>query len=392
MFVYFIGLKLHRIRDGDKFTHAMKVVYTNHCIQFSMWMVLIIYPPVSRRVLEFFQCSENIDGQYYIVRDYRIKCFDKKWFEMFPVALIALILYPLGIPVFILFKLWRYRKDLKNSLVLSRYGFLYAAYRENVFLWDAWELIRTLFLTGIVILIWPGRTSQVIVAAMANLTFLIILQYIQPYKNNNDRNLAVLSDIALTLTMLIGLLIKTDTMHSENWNSTVVDVSLVVINGAVSIYAAYTILLPTCLGFWIKWRKKNKMKKKSKKHHYNGVDLMISNVKVHPENSENNHNAKHVDHRRGRRKSLATSLVDDMVKEEKSYQIHMQRSKSDSHLRVQKRILKQKFMQAIRKEHGAASNEYTEAMKYVAEGAECDLRKLINSLPKEMRGQFEALL
>ena len=68
-----------------------------------------------------------------------------------------------------------------------------------------------------------------------------------------------------------------------------------------------------------------------------------------------------------------------MVKEEKSYQIHMQRSKSDSHLRVQKRILKQKFMQAIRKEHGAASNEYTEAMKYVAEGAECDLRKLIDS-------------
>ena len=87
----------------------------------------------------------------------------------------------------------------------------------------------------------------------ANLAFLIILQYIQPYKNNNDRNLAVLSDIALTLTMLIGLLIKTDTMHSENWNSTVVDVSLVVINGAVSIYAAYTILLPTCLGFWIKY-------------------------------------------------------------------------------------------------------------------------------------------
>ena len=49
-------------------------------------------------------------------------------------------------------------------------------------------------------------------------------------------------------------------------------------------------------------------------------------------------------------------------------------------------------MQAIRKEHGAASNEYTEAMKYVAEGAECDLRKLIDSLPKEMRGQFEALM
>ena len=49
-------------------------------------------------------------------------------------------------------------------------------------------------------------------------------------------------------------------------------------------------------------------------------------------------------------------------------------------------------MQAIRKEHGAASKEYTEAMKYVAEGAECDLRKLIDSLPKEMRGQFEALL
>ena len=58
--VYFSGLKLHRIREGDKFTHAMQVEYTNHTIQFSMWMVLLVYPPLSRRILEFFQCSENL--------------------------------------------------------------------------------------------------------------------------------------------------------------------------------------------------------------------------------------------------------------------------------------------------------------------------------------------
>ena len=39
---------------------------------------------------------------------------DKKWFEMFPVALIALILYPLGIPVFILFKFTWAKYLLRN--------------------------------------------------------------------------------------------------------------------------------------------------------------------------------------------------------------------------------------------------------------------------------------
>ena len=81
-----------------------------------------------------------------------------------------------------------------------------------------------------------------------------------------------------------------------------------------------------------------------------------------------------------------------MVKEEESHQQQMERSRSDSHSRVQKRVLKQKFMQAVRREHGAASSEYTQVMKYVAEGTDCDLKKLIDTLPEEIRGQFQLLL
>jgi hypothetical protein len=360
-----------------------------------MWMVLLVYPPLSRRILEFFQCSENIDGAFYLVRDYSIECYNTEWFSILPIAIIVLVLYAVGIPLFILLSLWKIRKSLKDPKTSSRFGFLYNAYRPSMFLWDAWELVKTLFLTSIIILIAPGKTSQVVAGGLANLLFLIVIMYFQPHKNNVDRNLAILVDIALTLTMLIGLLLKTDTAVKDSWNKYIIDLSLIIINGSVALVSCYAIIFPICKSWYNnRQHKRNRGKHKRRHHHFDSHDenaiknMFVSPTKVHPENN------MHKEYNEGphRRKSLATNLIEDMVREEKSHNLEMERTRSDSHMRMVKRLLKQKFMQAIRKEHGAASNEYTETMKYVAEGSECDVRKLIDSLPKEMRGQFQPLL
>ena len=95
---YVIGLNRHQHHYKMKFTHAMRTQYTSHVLQFTMWIVLIIYPPLSRRSLEYFNCSGNIDGKFYLTKDYSIECFTGKWNVLLPVAFLSVAIYPLGIP------------------------------------------------------------------------------------------------------------------------------------------------------------------------------------------------------------------------------------------------------------------------------------------------------
>ena len=148
--VYFVGLIRHRKHYGHHFSHAMRVTYKNHVIVFLFWIVLLIYPPLSRRTIEYFACSDKIDGRSYLRKDYTIECGSDEWNRGLPIAIIALILYPLGVPIYFAFELFVHRRELDNDTVLARYGFLYSAYRRGAYLWDIWELIQKLFLTGAV--------------------------------------------------------------------------------------------------------------------------------------------------------------------------------------------------------------------------------------------------
>ena len=47
--------------------------------------------------------------------------------------------------------------------------FLYAIYRKETYLWDIWEMIQKLILTGLIGLIFPGKDLQVVVVVLFDL-------------------------------------------------------------------------------------------------------------------------------------------------------------------------------------------------------------------------------
>lgn len=61
-------------------------------------IIIVAYPAVTRRLLQFFICRE-IDHKYYMECDYSLQCFDDTWFENLPSVLGGVIVYTLGIPV-----------------------------------------------------------------------------------------------------------------------------------------------------------------------------------------------------------------------------------------------------------------------------------------------------
>lgn len=153
-------------------------------------------------------------------------------------------MYPIGIPALFAYKLWKRRANLDNDVVMARYGFLYLPYRSKAFLWDIWEMLRKLFLTGVIVLIFPGKTFQVIVAAMSNICFLTILAIEKPHLPGPGRTLANMSNFAITFTMMLGLILKSvDDVKEYNG---LIAFLLISTNGSVCLFVLYLIVVGTC--------------------------------------------------------------------------------------------------------------------------------------------------
>ena len=241
---YVIGLKRHEQHFKKRFTHGMRTHYTDHVLQFTMWVVLIIYPPLSRRSLEYFNCSGNIDGKFYLTKDYTIECFVGQWNAMLPVAILSVAIYPLGIPALFAFQLWRHRKELDNDAVVARYGFLYEPYRREAFLWDIWEMLRKLLLTGVIVLIFPGKSFQVVFIALCNICFLTFILVEKPHVPGPGRTLAFLSSFAITFTMMMGLVLKA--FGDAQAYSGFLAFLLIAVNSTVAIYTVKLIVTTLC--------------------------------------------------------------------------------------------------------------------------------------------------
>ena len=65
-----------------------------------LFLLFMLYASVSATVMKTFKCSE-VDGQWWLDDDYRIGCFTSKWNLYMPIALLGVIAYTIGIPVFV---------------------------------------------------------------------------------------------------------------------------------------------------------------------------------------------------------------------------------------------------------------------------------------------------
>ena len=232
---------------GKHFTTAVRHQYADKAVQFILWCILLAYPPVSKKTLEFFQCSEEIVGVSYMQVDYRLQCYDERWMSYLPVVIGCVLSYPLGIPLYLGVKLWLNRNEIVSDDEItkfeSRYSFFYSSYKDEAFMWDVIELVRKLLLTAVIILVKPGSDSQTIVGLLITLFFLFILLWWHPYKSKVDEYVAVASQLALTITMLFGTLLKTQILHKEEWNIHALGISLLIMNGAVVVFVVFTLIL-----------------------------------------------------------------------------------------------------------------------------------------------------
>ena len=255
------NLKLWQARMKLRMNYT---TYRNKCVKLAFWILLVFYPSVSRNILGVFNCEE-IGDAFYLVRDRKVQCFDSMWFFNATLALGGVGIWVVGVPFLFWFYLFRARhkfvkarlemlrdpeysmlrqrwltevkedhhahgkhwdakkfsviedelledymkrKNLNDSGVVARLGFIYHSYDENFWWYEVMELIRKLIFNGVMVFIAKGSIEQILASLFVCLIYLALLLFFQPYLDPTDDLVAAVAQFQLFVTLFFGMLLK----------------------------------------------------------------------------------------------------------------------------------------------------------------------------------------
>jgi len=176
---------------------------------------------VSRTIFSVWDCvpykSDADSSIYYLRRDLKVNCDSDDHKEMIIVAAVLVVIWPIGMPIFFFFALFKTRKELRKS---RRTGlketpfsnatrFLTGGYKPRYFYWETIELFRRLTCSGFIILIPHAYIYiRIVTALLVSLLILVVTAAIKPFRNPEDNNLALVSQTILVLVFGICGLIR----------------------------------------------------------------------------------------------------------------------------------------------------------------------------------------
>ena len=98
-------------------------------------LLLLAHTPVSRKVFQFFQCSD-VGGEWLLMADYEINCKSDTYIMFMPLVLSVLILFTIALPATLTFYLVHHRNDLYTAEVQATIGWLYAPFVRGAEFWQ----------------------------------------------------------------------------------------------------------------------------------------------------------------------------------------------------------------------------------------------------------------
>ena len=174
-----------------------------------IWMLLVVYPMISSATFRVFDCLP-LRGVSYLRADSNLLCDDSptratwRW-----VGIASVIVYCLGMPLFLLYvvRLYTKRRGRRQYESATRYwrqrvSLLIASYRHDYWWFESFDLIRKLILASVVQVMWPNTKTQLWFGnAIAAGTLLVTVQ-LQPYQSLHCQRAQVLVQSQLLFTYM----------------------------------------------------------------------------------------------------------------------------------------------------------------------------------------------
>jgi hypothetical protein len=232
-------------------------------------IVFLLYPGIVTRVFTTLKCQQ-IGTKSYLVADYSVVCWEGDHADYALAMAVFSVVYVVGIPLGTSALLHCNRKllhseqiDSKNVVLKAKaesfgkvYGSLYEAYDPEYYWFETLIMIQKALLTGGLVLVAPGSSTQILVGLVIALTFYTVLLKTQPYAGNAEDTMQSIATASTVMTLLIGFALKTTASQGEGgeggergmYDMVIMDVLLVGMFTLVAASGFYMVLvsLPCC--------------------------------------------------------------------------------------------------------------------------------------------------
>ena len=177
--------------------------------------VYTFYTNISTSIFQLFKCHP-IEGRYYLVADYTVKCWEKEWYPFMGIAIAGIFLYTIGIPLFLFYKLYKSRDVLhsdnlaperhaEHAMTQKQLGSVYGDYSNEAYYFDLIDLFRRILLTGALVLVGEGGGAQIFLGSIICLIWLTLVVAKRPYGAFWDNTMSAVLSFQLLLVTLVGM-------------------------------------------------------------------------------------------------------------------------------------------------------------------------------------------
>ena len=184
--------------------------FSNQAIATIVIICFNLQPNIIKSCFELFRCINlyRTDTPVnFLTSDYDLQCWTSEhmlWINLLSIP--ALIVWGLGLPVFVFYILRKNITNLESIDFKKKYSFLYVGYKQERCYWELFILIRKLLL--ICIIVFAGFRSKNLQMYLS--VVLVTLSYLaqkqnQPFSNESLNNLENVSLISAGLINFCGL-------------------------------------------------------------------------------------------------------------------------------------------------------------------------------------------
>jgi hypothetical protein len=173
-----------------------------------MYTLFLLYPSVSSSIFSCFICKE-VEGVRYLRADFSVTCDSAQWNKFAVIAAFAILVYPLGVPLYIYYRLRQYAFSTKtgsNRLnqkgTRAQFGFLYDGFERKVWFFELIDMAHKLIATSL-IPFFP-EMYQLPMAMLVMLAYICTILVMNPYIRRGDDRLHLLAQTELILIVMAG--------------------------------------------------------------------------------------------------------------------------------------------------------------------------------------------
>ena len=174
--------------------------------------------------------------------DLSVTCFEGVHADYTSIAVGSILLFLFGIPFTTCIVLYKNRKRLHLPSVEAEYGDLYKPYENHWYFWECILMVQKCLLTGAMCAIMPGSPIQLLIALLIVLSYLLIVLKAAPYKGILEDTLAFVTSLCLSLSLMLGFAIITDTSDAKVFNMTTMGIFLIAINVLPFFFLIFALL------------------------------------------------------------------------------------------------------------------------------------------------------